>query len=49
MEVTFYSENGVDMVKYQYMNPSSGNPTRFGKGRLDDPNYSMWKVLQSKH
>jgi RNA polymerase sigma factor (sigma-70 family) len=48
MEVTFYSEGGVDMVKYQYLDPSSGKPTRFGKGRLDDSNYSMWKVLQSK-
>ena len=45
VEVTFYSENGVDMVKYQYLEPSSGKPTRFGVGRLDDPNYSDWKML----
>jgi hypothetical protein len=50
MEVTFYSENGVDMVKEQYLNPSTGKPTRFGEGRLDDPNYSMWKAVDlSKH
>lgn len=45
VEVTFYSENGVDMVKYQYLNPSSGNPVIFGEGKLDNPNYSDWKAL----
>ena len=45
VEVTFYSENGVDMVKYQYLEPSSEKPTRFGEGKLDDANYSSWKAL----
>jgi RNA polymerase sigma factor (sigma-70 family) len=50
MEVIFYSENGVDMVKYQYLDPASGKPTRFGKGKLDDPNYGIWKAVDpSKH
>ena len=50
VQVTFFSENGVDMVKYQYLDPSSGKPTRFGGGKLDDPNYSSWKGLElSKH
>jgi RNA polymerase sigma factor (sigma-70 family) len=45
VQVTFFSEIGVDMVKYQYLEPSSGKPTRFGGGKLDDPNYSSWKAL----
>jgi RNA polymerase sigma factor (sigma-70 family) len=45
VEVTFYSEGDVEMVKDRFMNPKNGNTTRFGGGKLDDPNYSMWKAV----
>lgn len=45
VEMTFYSEEGVEMVKYRYLDPSSGKPTRFGEGALDNVNQSSWKAL----
>lgn len=45
VELDFYSEDGVDMVKYRYINPANGNTSRFGEGKLDDFNYSSWKAL----
>lgn len=32
VEMTFYSEKEKEMVKYRYLDPSSGKPTRFGGG-----------------
>jgi len=45
VELDFYSQDGVDMVKYQYINPATGNTSRFGGGKLDDSNYRSWKAL----
>ena len=45
VELDLYSEDGVDMVKYQYINPATGNTSRFGGGKLNDSNYRSWKAL----